>query len=157
MIIQLGSVQMLFWVLLREHVMKLCACSGLSFGSGSVRRSSGHRRIRLRREVLGFRRDGLGAACLQNPAAVWMVSVIPTFHYWLYPVWLCMWRIIQNLEPCPALRLRLQTNQTLVISVWAFLGLGIKNQYLKGQESDTCCKIKISIPPINSCVRIFYY
>ncbi len=23
----------------------------------------------------------------------------PTFHYWLYPVWLCMWRIIKNLEP----------------------------------------------------------
>ncbi len=22
-----------------------------------------------------------------------------TFHYWLYPVWLCMWRIIKNLEP----------------------------------------------------------
>ncbi len=21
-----------------------------------------------------------------------------TFHYWLYPVWLCMWRIIKNLE-----------------------------------------------------------
>ncbi len=21
------------------------------------------------------------------------------FHYWLYPVWLCMWRIIKNLEP----------------------------------------------------------
>ncbi len=23
----------------------------------------------------------------------------PTFHYWLYPVWLCMWQIIKNLEP----------------------------------------------------------
>ncbi len=22
----------------------------------------------------------------------------PTFHYWLYPVWLCMWQIIKNLE-----------------------------------------------------------
>ncbi len=22
-----------------------------------------------------------------------------TFHYWLYPVWLCMWQIIKNLEP----------------------------------------------------------
>ncbi len=22
----------------------------------------------------------------------------PTFHYWLYPVWLCMWQIIKN-EP----------------------------------------------------------
>ncbi len=21
-----------------------------------------------------------------------------TFHYWLYPVWLCMWQIIKNLE-----------------------------------------------------------
>ncbi len=20
----------------------------------------------------------------------------PTFHYWLYPVWLCMWQIIKN-------------------------------------------------------------
>ncbi len=25
--------------------------------------------------------------------------LILTFHYWLYPVWLCMWRIIKNLEP----------------------------------------------------------
>ncbi len=25
----------------------------------------------------------------------------PTFHYWLYPVWLCMWQIIKNLEPWP--------------------------------------------------------
>ncbi len=23
----------------------------------------------------------------------------PTFHYGLYPVWLCMWQIIKNLEP----------------------------------------------------------
>ncbi len=23
----------------------------------------------------------------------------PTFHYWLYPVWLCMWQINKNLEP----------------------------------------------------------
>ncbi len=23
----------------------------------------------------------------------------PTFHYWLYPVWLCMWQIIKNPEP----------------------------------------------------------
>ncbi len=22
-----------------------------------------------------------------------------TFHYWLHPVWLCMWQIIKNLEP----------------------------------------------------------
>ncbi len=22
----------------------------------------------------------------------------PTFHYWLYPVWLCMWQINKNLE-----------------------------------------------------------
>ncbi len=22
-----------------------------------------------------------------------------TFHYWLYPVWLCTWRIIKNLDP----------------------------------------------------------
>ncbi len=27
--------------------------------------------------------------------------ILPTFHYWLYPVWLCMWQIIKNLEePC---------------------------------------------------------
>ncbi len=23
----------------------------------------------------------------------------PPFHYWLYPVWLCMWQINENLEP----------------------------------------------------------
>ncbi len=23
----------------------------------------------------------------------------PTFHYWLYPVWLCMWQIIKNPPP----------------------------------------------------------
>ncbi len=23
----------------------------------------------------------------------------PPFHYWLYPVWLCMWQINKNLEP----------------------------------------------------------
>ncbi len=29
----------------------------------------------------------------------WADPSWPTFHYWLYPVWLCMWRIIKNLEP----------------------------------------------------------
>ncbi len=24
---------------------------------------------------------------------------LPPFHYWLYPVWLCMWQINKNLEP----------------------------------------------------------
>ncbi len=28
----------------------------------------------------------------------WADPSWPTFHYWLYPVWLCMWRIIKNLE-----------------------------------------------------------
>ncbi len=26
-------------------------------------------------------------------------SILLAFHYWLYSVWLCMWRIIKNLEP----------------------------------------------------------
>ncbi len=29
----------------------------------------------------------------------WADPSWPTFHYWLYPVWLCMWQIIKNLEP----------------------------------------------------------
>ncbi len=29
----------------------------------------------------------------------WAELSRPTFHYWLYPVWLCMWQIIKNLEP----------------------------------------------------------
>ncbi len=29
----------------------------------------------------------------------WVDLSWPTFHYWLYPVWLCMWQIIKNLEP----------------------------------------------------------
>ncbi len=29
----------------------------------------------------------------------WADPSWPTFHYWLYPVWLCMWQINKNLEP----------------------------------------------------------
>ncbi len=29
---------------------------------------------------------------------VWASNIL-TFHYLLYPVWLCMWQIIKNLEP----------------------------------------------------------
>ncbi len=40
----------------------------------------------------------------------------PTFHYWLYPVWLCMWQIIKNLEPWKAL---LNINWTFIdCAVW---------------------------------------
>ncbi len=27
-----------------------------------------------------------------------LICSFPTFHYWLYPVWLCMWQIIKNLD-----------------------------------------------------------
>ncbi len=30
----------------------------------------------------------------------WADLSCPTFHYGLYPVWLCMWQIIKNLEMC---------------------------------------------------------
>ncbi len=30
---------------------------------------------------------------------VFLLSLFLTFHYLLYPVWLCMWQIIKNLEP----------------------------------------------------------
>ncbi len=36
----------------------------------------------------------------QDCAKLDINGVTLTFHYWLYPVWLCMWRIIKNLEPC---------------------------------------------------------
>ncbi len=39
-----------------------------------------------------------------------------TFHYWLYPVWLCMWRIIQNLEPRSSIR----RCYTVVIKGWTW-------------------------------------
>ncbi len=33
------------------------------------------------------------------------------FHYWLYPVWLCMWRIIKNLEPWTNISRRLMCHE----------------------------------------------
>ncbi len=38
----------------------------------------------------------------------------PTFHYWLYPVWLCMWQIIKNLEPWYSCRLTVNNRLTRV-------------------------------------------
>ncbi len=41
--------------------------------------------------------------CAPNTACecvmLYFSSILLTFHYWLYSVWLCMWRIIKNLEP----------------------------------------------------------
>ncbi len=46
----------------------------------------------------------------------------PTFHYWLYPVWLCMWQIIKNLEPWTILKTfysgTIESVLTQCISVW---------------------------------------
>ncbi len=39
-----------------------------------------------------------------------------TFHYLLYPVWLCMWQIIKNLEPC----FRLSEENRLI---WVFCSI----------------------------------
>ncbi len=42
----------------------------------------------------------LGVIFFCSPSSCYAVFFFPcllTFHYWLYPVWLCMWRIIKNL------------------------------------------------------------
>ncbi len=42
-----------------------------------------------------------------------------TFHYWLYPVWLCMWQIIKNLEPWKAPNELFNVQKSYNISWWA--------------------------------------
>ncbi len=32
------------------------------------------------------------------PRSLLLLPLLPTFHYWLYPVWLCMWQINKNLD-----------------------------------------------------------
>ncbi len=47
----------------------------------------------------------------------------PTFHYWLYPVWLCMWQIIKNLEPWTTSvhETALESTVQLLMVLWIFL------------------------------------
>ncbi len=64
-----------------------------------------------------------------------------TFHYLLYPVWLCMWQIIKNLEPW----------RTLTIII---------NEYSKIYKRITCCctqtvnalKDLQTVPKITDCL-----
>ncbi len=39
-------------------------------------------------------------------------SILLAFHYWLYSVWLCMWRIIKNLEPTLNLIIKAKNKDT---------------------------------------------
>ncbi len=47
----------------------------------------------------------------------WADLSCPTFHYWLYPVWLCMWQIIKNLEPIPSVRINKNIWDTFYYSI----------------------------------------
>ncbi len=42
----------------------------------------------------------------------------PPFHYWLYPVWLCMWQINENLEPW-TLRSGMLSGQSSTVISWS--------------------------------------
>ncbi len=57
-----------------------------------------------------------------------MFGHLTPFHYWLYPVWLCMWQIIKNLEPW-TLKLKFPTDTTakkeIIIIIYRFLFLHV--------------------------------
>ncbi len=57
-------------------------------------------------------------------------SILLAFHYWLYSVWLCMWRIIKNLE---------RSHSQCVINMY---NKRVNNQYLK-QISQLVATLKV--------------
>ncbi len=77
-----------------------------------------------------------------------------TFHYLLYPVWLCMWQIIKNLEPCDVM---LNVSKSVLIRKQTPLHLGTArgwinfhvwvNYSFKGNV-EMCC----TLADISKCV-----
>ncbi len=68
----------------------------------------------------------------------------PTFHYWLYPVWLWMWQIIKNLEPWTLI---FQTNLIRVILKMILALPSIrKGVFVKQSKSSLKCASVIKRP-----------